>query len=163
MIPFAIERIDVGGASLTALVRVPEGVPMRTSQFSGVTDRALGLLPGLRRHTCENGTPRGMARELGDTETPHLLEHVAFELMALSGSPRTLHGNTEWDFSRDGRGVFWVTLEFDDDLVALAALQEGVPIVSWLLEPGDSAAPVVDAVVARLVEVRRGASSGGPA
>lgn len=57
--------------------------------------------------------------------------------MALSGSPRSLRGETEWDFAADGRGVYRVRIEYDDDLVALGALERGVQAVNALLS-GDA-------------------------
>ncbi len=107
---------------------------MRTSGFDALPAAVIGLLPGLVRHKCACGTAHGIRQELADTETPHLLEHVVLELMALAGSPRELGGETAWDFSADGRGVFRVTLGFDDDLVALGALDRGVALVNALLE-----------------------------
>lgn len=154
MSALAIERVDVSERALTALVRVSEDAPLRTSSVPGLAERALDLLPGLRRHTCENGTGHGMVRELADTELPHLLEHVAFELMALSGSPRDLRGETEWDFRRDGRRVFRVTLGFDDDVVALGALRDGTRVVDWLVAADNAEPPDVEAMVARLRDVR---------
>lgn len=139
-------------------MRVVDEGRMRTSAVSGVAARALQLLPGLARHTCENDAGLDALREFEDTETPHLLEHVASELMALSGSPRSLHGATEWDFAHDGRGVFRVRLEFDDDLVALGALREAVGVVEWLMADASGAPPApppdVSAIVARLLKVR---------
>ncbi|MEI7813367.1 MAG: hypothetical protein WCJ13_01065 [Coriobacteriia bacterium] len=149
-----VERIEVGPEQIEALVRVPAGEPARTSATPGLADRALVLLPGLVRHTCENGSAHGMVAELDDTETPHLLEHVAFELMAMAGSPRTLRGQTAWDFSADGRGVFRVRLGYDDDLVALGALREAVAVCEWLLEPGGAERPDIEQAVARLRDLR---------
>jgi hypothetical protein len=149
-----IEHVDVSPDRVEALVRVPEGEPFRTSLSPGVAERALALLPGLARHTCENGTARGIVAELADTETPHMLEHVAFELMALSGSPRTLRGETSWDFSADGRGVFRVRLGYDDDLVALGALREAVGVGEWLLMPSSAEEPDVAAIVSALKDLR---------
>jgi hypothetical protein len=97
-----------------------------TSASPGLAGRAVELLPGLARHTCENGTSHGMIAELASTETCHLLEHVAVECMALSGSPRSLKAETVWDFAADGPGVYRVRLAYDIDLVALAALREGL-------------------------------------
>jgi hypothetical protein len=154
MAVLVIERIDVSPERVEALVRVPEGAPMRTLAAPGVAERAVALLPGLVRHTCENGSAHGIAAELADTETPHLLEHIAFELMALSGSPRTLRGETVWDFSADGRGVFRVRLGYDDDLVALGALREALGVCEWLLVPGGAEKPDVDATVAGLRSLR---------
>jgi cyanophycin synthetase len=117
---------------------------MRTSVVPDLAEKALALLPGLARHTCENGFAHGIAAELADTETPHLLEHVAFELMALSGSPRSLRGETAWDFSADGRGVFRVRLGYDDDLVVLGALRAAVGVCEWLLKPSIAEEPDID-------------------
>jgi hypothetical protein len=153
MAPLRIERIEVGPEQVEAFVRVTDRAFARTSACPGLPARALELLPGLSRHTCENGSAHGHVAELADTETPHLLEHIACELMALSGSPRTLRGETSWDFAEDGPGVYRVRLAYDDDLVCLAALRNGVDVVEWLL---DSSAdrPDVDRVVAELAVVR---------
>ena len=148
----AIEWIEVGDTSLQAVVRA-EPELARTSASPGLAGRALELLPDLRRHTCENGTDHGMVVELADTETPHLLEHVAVELMALAGSPRSLRAETAWDFARDGAYTYRVSLAYDDDLVALGALREGLGIVDWLLgEPAEK--PDVGAMVAALRDKR---------
>ncbi len=150
---FAIESIEVGEGEMEALVRVADERLMRTSANPGLTDAALSLLPGLARHTCENGAGFDAVREFADTETPHLLEHVAVELMALSGSPRDLRGRTSWDFARDGRGVFRLRLAYDIDVVALAALKEAAAIVEWLMHASGER-PDVRKAVARLRAVR---------
>jgi len=151
--PLVIERVIVGAERIEALVRVTDPLLMRTSAVPGLAETILELLPGLARHRCECGSYRDIHAELADTETAHLLEHVTLELMALSGSPRTLRGDTHWDFARDGRGVFRVSLEFDDDLVALGALREGVRLVAALVA-GESDALDADGVVERLVGLR---------
>ena len=56
--------------------------------------------------------------------------------MVLAGSPRTLSGRTKWDFARDGRGVFSVELEYDDDLVALGAMRDGTELVNSAIMDG---------------------------
>jgi len=128
----AFDLMSVDQKYVEAVVRVADQALARTSAVPGLSASALELLPGLRRHTCENGSAHGIAAELGDTETPHLLEHLAVELMALSGSPRTLKGETVWDFSADGVGVYRVRLAYDNDLVALGALKASAHIVDWL-------------------------------
>jgi len=128
----SISRIDVGPERLEALVRAEPSLD-NTAAAPGLPERALDLLPGLARHTCENGTSHGMIAELAATETPHLLEHVAVECMALSGSPRSLKAETLWDFAADGAFVYRVRLAYDVDLVALGALREGLGIVDWLM------------------------------
>lgn len=149
------ERIEVGTVWVEALVRAAPGMA-RTRVFADLAPRALELLPGLVGHTCRNGSARGIAAELADTETAHLLEHVALELMALSGSPRDLRADTRWDFSADGPGMYRIRLEYDVDLVALGALREGIVIVDWLSELS-AERPGVEAIVEKLRAARGGA------
>lgn len=147
-----IGRIDVGPDSIEAVVHAQPALA-NTSASPGLPGRALNLLPGLARHTCENGSSHGMIAELASTETPHLLEHVAVECMALSGSPRSLSAETVWDFAADGPHVYRVRLAYDIDLVALGALREGLGVVDWLMGlPAEK--PDVDTIVAHLREAR---------
>lgn len=149
----SIEQITVASDHVEAIVRVTDRAFARTSAAPDLAQRAHALLPGLAKHTCENGSAHGALAEFADTETPHFLEHVACELMALSGSPRTLRAETTWDFSADGPGVFRVRIGYDDDLVALGALKAGVGVVEWLLgRPAEK--PDVDCIVAELAALR---------
>lgn len=151
----SVREVTVGSRRLRAIIVVVDGCHLRTSAHAGMVESVRVLFPGLSRHRCECGSPHGVLAELADTELPHLLEHVALELMALSGSPRSLCGETTWDFATDGRGTFRVSIEYDDDLVALGALREGVDIVNTLIagvrEPID-----LDPVVERIRAVRAG-------
>jgi hypothetical protein len=70
----AIERIEVGASALEARVRVPECVPARTCAVPGLVERATGILPGLRRHRCDNGTSHGVLGELANTDTTDVRE-----------------------------------------------------------------------------------------
>jgi len=150
-----VEAVEVVDRQIHARVRVTDAARMRTSARADLADRALALLPGLARHTCDNDASAPFTRELRDTETAHLLEHVTVELAALAGSPRSLRADTSWDFSADGRGVFRLRLEYDDDLVVLGALRAAVEVVEWLLGDGGGAAPDVEVTVAGLRELRR--------
>lgn len=141
-----IERMAPGDGRVSALVRVSDERFMRTSAAPGLPERALALLPGLVRHRCESGHARGIVSELADTESAHLLEHVAIELMALAGEARTTSGRTEWDFARDGRGVFRVRIGSDNAAVAAEALRRAAEVCEWLLT-GEGTVPDV-AVVA---------------
>lgn len=147
------DRVDVADGRLEAVVRVADTRTLRTSAAPDVSARVLAILPGLARHRCTNDAGQSFTRELPDTETPHLLEHIAEELMALADSPRSLKGETSWDFSRDGAGVFHVVLAYDDDLVALGALRDAAAVLDWLFD--EAPEPDVAASVARLRSVRR--------
>jgi hypothetical protein len=147
-----IERVEVGSSQVEATVRVrPEFAS--TADVEDVATRALELFPGLVRHTCVSGSAHGIVAEIAATETAHLLEHVAAECMALSGSPRDLRAETSWDFARDGAYVYHVRLSYDVDLVALGALQAAVGIVDWLM--GVTAErPDTEAIITKLTRVR---------
>jgi cyanophycin synthetase len=147
-----VERVTISADRVTVVLRLDPGEPLRTSAVPGLPERAVEALPGLTRHRCDNGAGRTFSAELRDTETAHLFEHVACELMALAGSPRTLRGETSWDFVRDGRGVFHVSLQYDDDLVVLGALKAARRVVTGLI--ADSDRPDIDAEVARLRALR---------
>lgn len=158
----SIDSIRIDARELDALVRVTAMGFLRTSMSPGLSQRALRLLPGLVRHTCENDAGRSFTMELADTESAHLLEHVAVELMALAGSPRSLKAQTRWDFASDGRGCFHLVVAYDDDLVALGALKHAAEIVNWLLDPvGES--PDIERIAGSLSAVRLRAKGGEPA
>ena len=127
-------------ACVEAVVRVHDRDLLRTRAVPGLAARALSDYPGLKRHRCECGSARGIEAELADTETAHLLEHLALELMVGRGAPRSLRGETRWDFVRDGRGVFRVSVGCDPAAgatpdMAEECLREGTEIVNlWIAE-----------------------------
>lgn len=132
--PLHIERVTVGPQRVDVVVNVGGADADRTSP--AIAERVIELLPGLGTHRCVNAEGRTFAEELADTEVPHLFEHVVLELMALAGSPRSLKGETAWDFRRDGAGVFHVSLEYDDDLVCLGAIKAADEIMRYALSDG---------------------------
>lgn len=139
------DRIDV-------VVHIQSAQVMRTSLDEAIAERALAVLPGLAGHRCFNGAGKTFSEEIADTEVPHLFEHVVLELMAEAGSPRSLKGETAWDFKRDGRGVFRVSLEYDDDLVCLGAIKIADQVVCYILEGGE--VPDVQTEARHLTELR---------
>jgi hypothetical protein len=139
------DRVDV-------VVRIDDDERMRTAGDDEAVRRVFDLLPGLKRHVCDNVEGLTFAEEITDTEVPHLFEHVVIELMARSGSPRGLKGETQWDFSRDGHGVFRVSFEYDDDLVCLGAIKTADSVMAHILD--GTAPPDIDLETARLRGLR---------
>jgi len=148
-----VRSVTVGHDVLEAVVVFEPGEPLRTSDFPDAPREVLAILPGLRGHRCDNGAGATFAEELADTELAHLLEHAALEVAALAGSPDTLKGRTSWDFAADGPGVFRVTLEYDDDLVVLGALDVAAKVVRAAC--GAGVGPDVAAEVRRLEGLRK--------
>jgi hypothetical protein len=152
-----VQSITVCPDRVDVVVSAEQGEHVRTALGAGVAERALELLPGLATHQCINDDGRSFLEELAETEVPHLFEHVVLELMALAGSPRSLRGETEWDFRRDGHGIFRVVLEYDDDLVCLGAIKAADRLMGYVLAAGP--APDVSGEVERLGALRAVPSS----
>lgn len=145
-----LEEASRGASRLTLRLAFDESERLRTQRCLGLEDRGRTLLPGLSRHLC--GESADIWSELADTEVAHLFEHVTLELMALAGAPRHLRGRTHWDFGRDGEGVFWVELAFDEPRSCRAAAAEALDVVAYLLEGG--VAPDISEIAGRISEVR---------
>ena len=151
-----IRSVTVGAGSAEAVVVFEDGEPLRTADAPLARERLLRVAPGLRGHSCDNDRDARFSDELADTEVAHAIEHVALEVMVLAGSPDRLRGETSWDFACDGRGVFRVRLDYDDDLVCVGALRVACAAVRWAMDdPGAGDAPDVAAEAASLAELRR--------
>lgn len=132
--PLQILSAFSSDGGLTAAVFVSSPAYLRTSAVPGLARAAIAAMPGLERQRCECGSAHGIRAELGDTETPHLLEHIALELLALAGLPRgELRGRTTWDFKRDGAGMFRVALTGAGALACQRALAEAATVANALL------------------------------
>jgi cyanophycin synthetase len=89
----------------------------------GLTDRLLGLLPGLAEHHCASGQPGGLVDKMNrGTYFGHLLEHVTLELSHLNG--REVHfGRT---LSAGTPGCYRLIIECPE--LARAARKRGIPV-----------------------------------
>lgn len=131
-----IEAIDVHDGFLEA------DVSCRAEELHvspALARRMVSLLPDLPHQQCVNSGHRYFGDEIEGTELPHLLEHLAIELMACEvrrfspGSDRVYVGNTVWRKGTEGDDVrhMRVAISFDDDLVALGALKQASEIIAW--------------------------------
>lgn len=145
-----VRRVRGSRGRIDFLVRLAPGEPVRTT--SEMASRTLAVLPGLASHRCHNDEGRTFAEELADTEVAHLLEHVALEILVQSGAPEPTDGETTWDFERDGKGAFVVSLQCEDDRVCRTAMRLAEKVVRHSVEGGPP--PDVSAEVARLGRLR---------
>lgn len=127
-----LSDVGVSAGAVSARVAFAQGEPLRTCEVPGLAAATLAALPGLRGHRCDNGAGRTFADELTDTELAHLIEHATLELMAMAGSSPLLRGETTWDFATDGRGVFRVSIECEDERLARGALDSALTLVCVL-------------------------------
>ncbi len=150
------EGIRVSRGHVEVLLAFDPNAPLRTSEVSDLVGNVTRLLPGLSRHRCTSPASGLLASEITDTEIAHLLEHMVLEIMVLAGSPRTLSGRTTWDFARDGRGVFRLAIEYDDEAVGVGAARCALDVLTALLRGEEP--PNVSVVVSRLADEREEAA-----
>jgi hypothetical protein len=153
--PLSVVSVTVFADRLEALVHA-DG-PLRTCAYPGLAERALAAVPSLAGHACDNPGGASMSEELADTELPHLVEHLALDLMRRAGVRGRLRGDTSWDFERDGAATFRVQLDCPDDATALGALKWAVGAVNALAAGEAIADPQSEAT-----ELRQGRRRGRP-
>ena len=104
-----------------------------TNLLPGFTDTLLGLLPGLRQHSCSRGRRGGFVERLTEgTWLGHVTEHVALQLQQevghdlRRGKTRQIEGV---------RGRYNVIFGYADEQVGLAAAKLAVRLVNHLVRP----------------------------
>ena len=104
-----------------------------TDTLPGFTETLLGLLPGLREHSCSRGRRGGFVERLTEgTWLGHVTEHVALQLQQevghdlRRGKTRQVEGE---------RGRYNVIYGYVDEQVGLAAAELAVRLVNHLVRP----------------------------
>ena len=130
--PVRIREITVRTGRLVVDVAIPD------ERFRFTTPRlaafAVGQYPDLVHHACVNDVGFTFGDVIESTSTAHLLEHVVISLQVREraiGDP-TFIGTTEW--LDESTGLARIELGFQDDLIALDALQRGTDFVNLALE-----------------------------
>lgn len=146
-----VRRARGNRGTLEVTVRLRAREPLRTSP--SIARRMLALLPGLAQHRCHNDQGLTFAEEIADTEVAHLLEHATIEVMVLAGWPKPIRGETAWDFERDGKRTFAVSVECDDERSCRRAVRLATSLVRSAMTGAH--APDVAREVERLRAMRR--------
>ncbi|MDX1932905.1 MAG: hypothetical protein SFU56_09900 [Capsulimonadales bacterium] len=105
-----------------------------TSQMPHITRGLFRLIPRLASHTCHNGKGKSFRQECRNTEIPHLFEHLIIELqlMAQQNADDHLRGETEWNWQQDPYGRFHVTVEYQDEMLAIGSIRLAERILAAL-------------------------------
>src|SRR5262249_21957783 len=90
------------------------------------------LFPHLAQHKCHNDQGYSFRRESMATEIPHLLEHLIIELQTQAQRHEVLKGETQWNWRVDPRGTFHVHVEYENELLVLAAIRLAERIINAL-------------------------------
>ena len=92
------------------------------------------LLPQLASQHCFNDEGLSFRREAQATEIPHLFEHLIIEIQdqVRRGIGAPLSGETSWNWTVDPRGRFYVTVDYDNEMVALGAIRLAENVINTL-------------------------------
>lgn len=89
--------------------------------------------PTLGQHACRNSVGPVFASVMKSTSTPHLLEHLIIDTQtrAAKDPDRVFTGTTQWS-AGDGL-IAQVAFSYEDDLVALDALNRSLAFLNGVL------------------------------
>ena len=92
------------------------------------------LLPQMATQHCFNDDGLSFRREAQATEIPHLFEHLIIEIQdqVRRGIGAPLSGETSWNWTVDPRGLFYVTVDYDNEMVALGAIRLAESVINAL-------------------------------
>jgi cyanophycin synthetase len=117
-----------------------------TNSIDGFYDRLKTLMPTLYNHSCFEGGPGGIFRQVEEgTSLAHVVEHVALELQELAGLC-TRYGRTR---KTDRPGEYYVVFAYGEEEEGVYAAEAAVRITEALAK-GES--PDIEADIA---EIRR--------
>lgn len=137
---FNILKITVGADKLCARVLVNPGMPLRTSEDIEATARVYYLAPAIAKHLCLGDTGAEFQECMGDTELPHLLEHLSVEIMNETG----LAGKVSCGRTRQVPGderLFDVELSCPDDALTVGALSSAAFMMDWAFLHHEATSP----------------------
>lgn len=130
--PASILRIAFSGARMRVDVRLSPATPHMTTP--ALARRALAAVPTLAAHICINDRGPTFAAVIEHTPLPHLLEHLVIDAQVRDPHTRSAHsfvGTTAW--TDESSGLARIEVNFDDDLVALSALESALTSLTSIL------------------------------
>lgn len=106
-------------------VEMPDPGKYLTSHAPHIPKLLFQLIPRLAQHTCHNSQGLSFRQECRSTEIPHLLEHLIIELQlqAQQQPSDLLRGETEWNWTVDPRGHYLVSVDYENELLAVGAIR----------------------------------------
>jgi hypothetical protein len=113
-------------------VEMPDLERYTTDKVPHLPRLLLKMFPHLEHHSCDNGRGYTFRKEAEATEIPHLLEHLIIELQGQALHHEVLKGETQWNWQVDVRGRFHVYVQYENELLVLAAIRLAEKIINAL-------------------------------
>ncbi len=114
------------------------------------------LFPHMATQRCCNEAGHSFRREALATEIPHLFEHLILEIQnqVRRGLGQPFAGETQWNWTLDPRGRFYVTVDYDNEIVALGAIRLAERVIN-ALDTKTTASLEMPREIARLRDLAR--------
>lgn len=138
------------------VVEIPETDAYLTSEAPRVPRILFKLFPHMASQRCYNDGGHSLRREAQATEIPHLFEHLILEIQdqVRRGIGSPFAGETQWNWTVDPRGRFYVTVDYDNEVVALGAIRLAERVIN-ALDSKDIAQIDLNREVGRLREIAK--------
>lgn len=116
------------------VVEIPETDAYTTSEAPRIPRIVFKLFPHMATQRCYNDAGHSFRREAQATEIPHLFEHLIIEIQdqVRRGMGVPFAGETQWNWTIDPRGRFYVTVDYDNEIVALGAIRLAERVINAL-------------------------------
>ncbi len=130
-LPLRALRVRVRPDRVEVEVAVAAGRYAQTD--SELIAECMRCVPTLGQHACRNSVGPVFASVMRNTSTPHLLEHLIIDAQtrAAKDPNRVFTGTTQWSAGDDL--VAHVAFSYEDDLVALDALNQSLTFLNGVL------------------------------
>jgi hypothetical protein len=138
------------------VVEIPDPQSYTTEGEARIPRILFKLFPRLAIQRCCNDAGHSFRREALATEIPHVFEHVILEIQdqVRRGSGAPFAGETQWNWTLDPRGRFYVTVDYDNEIVALGAIRLAERVIN-ALDSKDIACVDMPREIARLRDLAR--------
>jgi hypothetical protein len=116
------------------VVEIPETESLTTMELPRIPRILFHLFPHMAAQRCYNDGGNSLRREAQATEIPHLFEHVILEIQnqVRRGIGMPFAGETSWNWTIDPRGRFYVTVDYDNEIVCLGAIRLAERVINAL-------------------------------
>jgi hypothetical protein len=116
------------------VVEIPDSEAYSTVEAPRIPRILFKLFPHMATQRCYNDSGYSFRREAQATEIPHLFEHLIIEIQdqVRRGMGTPFAGETQWNWTVDPRGRFYVTVDYDNEIVALGAIRLAERVINAL-------------------------------
>jgi hypothetical protein len=116
---------------------------LRTSSLPNTCEILAQKLPGVFKTKCFNEDELPFRKEARNTELGHLFEHILLEYLCeykirLGSRHASFCGETSWNWVKEKRGVFNITLSstLADSHIFYLALEKSIKLLDFIIKNG---------------------------